>query len=250
MQITFDSVSLVSSPYTIRRFTSDDVQNRQMFVYGLARQRGASLLNSELKEKTFKMEGTITGTSLANLEANVDTFKELVSRSNKNLDIEYAGGTRRFVATASKINIPRDFFNITFVPFEVEFLCSAGVGTDITTTSVAVTGITTLIRTTSVSVLGTISPPMKTTIDITAATAITKVELLVNGDKLTLTTSITAGMQIIFDEGVLKVTKDGAEVDYTGIFPKFDIGSNSYTLTFTGTSLTYNLTFTYTKNYL
>lgn len=250
MQITFDGTSLVSSPYTVRRFTSDDVQNRQMFLYGLARQRGATLLNSELKEKVFKMEGTITGTSISDLEGNVDEFKELITRTEKNLDIEYAGGTRRFVATASKINVPRDFFNVTFVPFEVEFLCSAGVGKDIVITSDAVTAISTLDRTTTTSVSGTLSPDMKTTIEVTAASGITQVELLANGDKITLTASIVAGDEIVIDGGTLKVTQNGTEKAYTGIFPQFGVGANVYQLTFTGTSITYDLTFDYVKTYL
>lgn len=250
MQITFDGISLMTTPYTVKNISNDSVENREVFVYGLARQRGAHLLNAEYKAKIFRVTGTITGADRATLEANVDEFKELMSRQEKNLDIEYAGGTRRYVATAQSINIDRDFYHNTFTPFEVDFLVPSGIGTDIASSNDTASAISTLDRIAQTTVLGTAQPKMKTTIDITAASGITQLDLLANGDKITLITGLVAGDQIIIDENTLKVTVNGVEQDYTGIFPRFLVGANVYQLLFTGTSITYNLTFSYIKTYL
>lgn len=250
MQITFNNVSLMTDPYSVRSFTSEETNNKELYVYNLARSRGGNLVNAEYQTKRFTMLGTIKGDSKADLEANIDAFKALMDQHSKNLDIEYSGSTRRFIATASKVEVKRDYFNMTFAPFEIEFVVPAGVGYDTARTEDTATGITDLTQDENI-VIGGSAPPddFKLTLTFTAINAITQIDFQANGNKITLAASYNNGDVVVFDQKNMKVTINGVEKAYTGIFPQFYVGSQSLHITLTGTSATYTRVTSYTKAY-
>ena len=158
MQITFNNVSLMTDPYSVRSFSSEETNNKELYVYNLARRRGGNLVNAEYQVKRFTILGTIKGDNKADLEANIDAFKALMDQHSKNLDIEYSGSTRRFIATAAKVDVKRDYFNMTFAPFEIEFVVPDGVGYDTARTEDTATGITDLTQDETI-VIGGSAPP-------------------------------------------------------------------------------------------
>lgn len=249
-QILFDNASITSGSYRVSQIYDENSDSVQINMFDLARQRGSYLLNKEYKPKRISVEGTILGSNNSDLESNIDDLKELLSRQGKNLDITYSSGTRRFVATCTSFKVDRNYFHLTYAPYKAEFIIPAGVGYDTSETESTTNGITDLARISDISILGTVIPKMRITITVTAATAITGFELLANGDKMEITNNLTAGDIVIIDERFLKVTLNGVEIVYTGIFPMFIIGANIYNLTFSGTSIEYDLTFSYTKTYL
>ena len=250
MQITFNSVSLMNDPYSVRSFTSEETNNKEVFLYELARQRGAHLLSAQYKQKRFTMSGTIKGDNKEDLEANIDTFKALMDLESKNLDIEYAGGTRRFVATAARCEVSRDYFNMTFAPFEIEFIVPSGVGYDTARTEDTDTAITDLTQNESIDIGGSAPPDdFVLTITVTDVVSITSIDFQANGNKITLTTAVADNDVIVFDCENLKVTKNGSEVAYTGIFPQFYVGSNNFLIESHGTSIEYTRKTSYTKAY-
>lgn len=248
--IFFDNTSITTSTYQVKKISDENADSVEVNIFDLARQRGGFLLNKEYKQKKITISGTILGSDSASLEANIDDLKELLGRQSRNLDIAYSSGTRRYIATCVSIKVDRDFFHLTYAPYEAEFIVPAGVGYDNVSTVSTLTGITDLVSVSSITILGTAQPKMRTTFTITAESGITEMSLLCNGDKMTVTESFNAGDIIIFDEATLKVTINGLEHDFVGIFPRFITGLNIYEIAFTGTSLTYNLSFEYTKTYI
>ena len=55
---------------------------------------------------------------------------------------------------------------------------------------------------------------------------------------------------LIFDILNKKVTLNGVEKDYTGIFPTFNVGVNSFTVDTTRTAAQWDLVIRYKKYYL
>ena len=55
---------------------------------------------------------------------------------------------------------------------------------------------------------------------------------------------------LIVDAEQKIVTLNGSEIDYNGVFPVFSVGTNSYTIDVTGTSIDYDVTLKYRKTYL
>lgn len=250
MNITFNNTSLMSSPYSVRSFTAESVENREIFVYDLARQRGGHIISGQYKVKRFRMIGSIKGTSKDDLEANIDALKQLFDLYSKNLDIEYAGSTRRYIATAQHLTIERDYFNLTYAPFQVEFIVPDGVGYDTARTENTLATITDKTQEESITIGGTVAPmDFQLTITVTDVSAISAIAFQANGNKITLTTSVSDNDVIVFDQENLKVTKNGTEVAYTGIFPQFFVGVNNFLIEATGTSIEYTRKTSYTKTY-
>ena len=250
MELSFDGVSLMTSPYNVSETNLETIDNRELKFYNLARKRGGNILFTDYGAKKFTVRGSITGSDRADLESKINDFKELVSRQSKNLDYDYAGATQRLIATCVKADISRKGFHNSKAPFELEFLAPDGVSYDTATTTTSVAGITDLTQSGTVTVDGNVSPEMKLTITINSLTAITAIEFLANGNKIKITDTFSAGDVIIINGRTMKVTTNGVEVEYSGIFPEFIIGSNSYEINSTGTAINYDADFEYTKTYI
>ncbi len=249
-QVTFDNTSITSSIYKINRLQDENSNNIQTNIFNLARQRGEFLLNKEFKTKTIEINGTILGNDSNGLETNIDSLKELLMRQGKNLDIEYSNGTRRYVSTCTSFEVDRDFYHLSYAPYKATFIVPSGVGFNISKTTSSVTDISSLNYVSNITLGGTTQPKMKILLKITADSSVTGFEMLVNGDKITISETIITDDVIIIDEENIKVTINGIEKDYIGIFPQWVVGFNVYQITFTATSLTYNLDFEYTKTYI
>lgn len=250
MQILFDNTAINSGNYNVKTIKHEENSDRDAFSYSLARERGNILVNTNFKTKQITINGIITGADQATLETNIDTFRELVSREAKNLDITYSTGTRRYVATATDLQIDRDFYNLSYAPYTLTFLVPSGVGIDPNLTTVTDNGKTAASVTETPTITGTIAPMPLITLTFTAASSATAVSITLNGNVVTLTNAIAANDVVIFDMVNKKVTLNGVEKDYTGYFPSFIIGSNSIVIAVTRTSATYNFVMTYYPTYL
>jgi len=208
------------------------------------------IVDSDYKPKTIKVAGIITGSSMANLEENIDAFKSLLSRQGKNLDIYYGAGVRRYEATATKIDIPRESYHLTFAPFTVEFYVPSGVGKDAMATAQLLSGISASPYVNTLSVGGTADPLPKITITFTAVNSVSKIELLCNGDKITISRAFSANDVLVIDCENMQVTVNGAVIDYVGIFPMFGVGANIYEIDVTAISFAYNLLFNFYQMYI
>ena len=250
MNITFDNISLNTAPYLLAELDHEKSSSRDVYMYDLTRERGSIFVGENYKPKEFIITGRITGANKATLETNIDAFKELMSRAMKNLDLEYSTGTRRYVAVASMIDINRKFFHLSFAPFTVTLVAPSGVGEDITQTVLTQAGITTATYNGTAHIDGSAYPKPTIKMTVKAASAMTAISFQNNGDKVVLTNALVLNDVVIFDCANKKVTLNGAEKDYTGIFPEFIIGDNAYQLAVTRTTGTIDLEISYAKKYL
>ena len=249
--ITFDGTSINSGNYIVKNIKHDSVTDRDLFMYELTREGGANLVSTYYQPKKIILEGIIKGTTVDDLETNVDTFKQLLSGKDKILDIEYASGTRRYIATARVVQIERDYYNLTYIPFSVEFSIPTGFGRDTVTTSYQTTSIMVhTLEDSSLNILGTVIPKYNIEIEFASATNVSEVSLTINGDKITVAESIAYGQTLIIDAENKKVTIDGTEADYTGLFPRLQLGYNFYKIVTNSTSHSYHVTINYIKKYL
>ena len=251
MDIKFDNTSLNSNQYTCTGIKHEESTPRETYIYNLARERGGIIVDTNYKPKEVVVVGRITGVSQANLEENIDTFKELLSREAKNLEITYATGTRRYKgAMATKVSINREYMHLTYAPYEATFLIPSGVGEDTTLATMLWEGITSSPLSDTMDTVGSAFPEPTITITINSITAGTAISLTINGDKITLTDTIIASDVIVFDIANKKVTLNGTEKDYTGIFPHFTVGENGFDLAVTSSARDYDLLLEYYPKYL
>jgi len=135
MAVTYDSVNILSGDFNLRRTTHDNSVDTTHQTLVPTRQDGEVIISSNFGTKYIDLYGHIVGDSQSDLEINIDEFKGTVSRRGKNLDISYAGGTRRYVCQPISCTIDRDFYHLTYAPFHVRFLVPLGYGTDTSATT-------------------------------------------------------------------------------------------------------------------
>lgn len=229
--IKFDNTELVNTTYVPRFVKHESSPEREMVLLPVTRQNGSVRVSSRYATKTIIVQGIITGTSQANLEANIDTLKELFSRLDKNLDIDWNGATRRYVATCSKHEFDRDHFHLLFCPWTAEFVAPAGIGKDTASTSLYDTaGITATTTAITLTFAGSAQPKPIFTIDMTTVGSAQVVKLLNvdTGEYIKIDGPFTNGDQIIVNCLTLAVTLNGAVKTFRGSLPNFYVGGNSF----------------------
>jgi len=237
--ITFDSTELRNTTYIPRFVKHESATERDLNILNLARDDGGVLVNDRRGVKRITLQGILTATTADGLETAIDNFKELFSRVGKNLDISWAGSTRRYVATCQFHNFDRDFFHLLFVPWTAEFVVVNGVGSDTTLTAckhaVAVNSSPFVISPAPVFA-GSAKPKPLVTFEIGAGH--TKpcgimLENTDNGQKLIYNkqTALAENDTIVMDYANKKVTLEGVEQPFYGVFPDLIIGTDNLRIT-------------------
>ncbi len=237
--VTYDSVQIVTTTYVPRQLKHESVPFRELTLQQLAKDDGAILVSVRYGVKRIIINGRIKASTQSGLETAIDIFKELFSRKEKNLDISWAGSTRRYVATCSRHEFNRDYMHINFVPWSAEFIIVSGVGKDTAITAVVNAFDVNLssLLSTSVTLNGSAEPKPIFTIKFNDANWPTYGARGISiqgpyGERIIHTKAIGYANQaeLVFDMSLKKVIYQGAEVPFLGIFPTFKIGSNSYIL--------------------
>ena len=233
MSVKFDNQELVGGTYIPRFFKHESATERELNIQSLARDDGAVFVNDRRGIKTIIVQGILTAATEALLDAAIDSFKELFGRQEKNLDIDWAGSTRRYIATCKEHNFDRDHYNLSNVPWTAVFIVSSGVGKDTTITAEKhnVTLNANPYSWTS-TFAGSANPKPLITLEFGAGHTYPRGIQLKNtttGQKIIFnkTTALANGDTIVIDFENKKITLEGVEQPFYGVFPDLIIGANA-----------------------
>ncbi len=253
--LEFDGYSLQSTDIISSVIRDSSTPARELVTYRAPRYDGGGLIGNYFRERKIVVQGVIKAATAAELETALDTMKRRLTLAEGNLDRKISGNIRRITATLSnpdQLFARREGYHITVCPFDAEFLALEPMWHDINYTSLTTTGITNLVHNDTAENEGTYKAQAVLIVIFDAATSVTafKFANTSNGQEITITRSYTAGDVLIIDGEEKSVTVNGTEVDYTGAFPEFDYGANTYSLTTTGSSVDYTKTMKFKKTYL
>lgn len=249
--ISFNGNTIESAYVLVNKLNRYGTGERDIYSETLSFQDGFEVLRSYWRSRTIILEGTLDATSSDHLGTLLDTLKSNLSGINKNLDIDYAGGTRRFKGTLTKLEAPEDFYNITHLPYTAEFLCQP-FGYATTNVSITASDVTAGTHTETFTVTGTYKPQPIITITFTAesgATAVS-VENETTGETIVIEQNFSVDDVLVINTETQKVTLNGTQIDFSGPMIDFDIGSNTVNIDVSSTSHTYDLDITYNPRYL
>jgi len=225
-------------------------------LFAMADADGSSIPSINYPFKKVVIGGTIHGSDQADLDNRIDTFKGYFNGKDKNLDIAYGSGTRRYIATKNALSIERDQKNF-YATFTVEFVCTVPFGVDTTTTDLWATksNFTSATFTETPAVAGNAPfqlPVFTITIDaLTGDGDYVQISNDNNNQEILLYgLGLEAGDVIIIDCVERTVTLNGTEVDYYGTFLELEPGANSITYTDGFTTRTVDVAASYTKRWL
>ena len=249
--IRFDVFSLQGSGvYT----TSSDVYSApQLRIQDekLAESDGSVIVKTSFEPRVFTCEGYMKGEGETPQEASedldrlIDTFKQNLNKQNQNFDIDYAGSTRRYVATQRNMVISNEK-GLDTAGWSVEFFCANPVGADITeSTLLADTVITTSSNTAGLTVDGSYKAEPLVTVTVTSVTGgTTNKTITISNDSTLRGVSVTrdwANGDVLEIDCLHKTLYvNNAAVEFGGQFPVWEPGNSgiSYLDDFTTRSIT------------
>lgn len=231
--VSFDGTSLQSSTIKTQDFEHESMDNRDVLIERLGNRDGGKLVSDIFAPRIIRLAGIITGTTIDDLENNIDNLKELLNRKEKNLDIQYSSGTRRYKASCTSFRIARKHFNITFAPFEATFVvANPPFGTLLDSTTVGFAGVGTNFGTFNgnFTASGTRRPMPVIKMTVKGQSNMTKATFTntTTGGSISVTRTYADNDVLVVDTDNYTVTVNDVAVDYDGVFPEFAQGGNNF----------------------
>lgn len=259
--VTYNSVSLQTyNPATrvgiiIRSIKHTDAPDSMGDAVSIANASDSNVPTFEHTNKLITITGTISGSTQSDLDNRIDAFKGYFNRRNKNLDIVYSTGTRRYIAMKTNgISVDRQN-KVLWAEFTVVLFCKP-FGIDTTATTLGTTTGGTAPSNTYTPTVGGSAPYQLPIITVTV-TALTgsgdfiQVSNDLNGQTTIVTgLGLVAGDVVVFDSLNRLVTRNGTKVDYAGTFIELEPGAASFTVTDGFTTRTKNVLAQYYKRWL
>lgn len=260
--LTYNSNSLQTYDPTTRvgintnKIRHTNIPDSVAELYMKANASDSTVPDQEYPSKTIGLDGSIHGSSQADLDDRIDAFKGYFAQRNKNLDIAYGSGTRRYTAMkTNSLGIERQD-KALFATFSVELICKP-FGYDTATTNLwtAKTGFTNATFTETPTIAGSAPYQLPViTITINSMTGDGDYVQISNDNNnqeiLLYGLGLEAGDVIVIDCEQRTVTVDGVEVDYYGTFLELEPGAASITYTDGFTTRDVDVAAVYTKRWL
>lgn len=231
--VTYAGTSIQTATIKISEIEHESIDHKLLDIEKLGAVDGGKLIDVNFDPRVIRIRGTITGTSIDNLESNIDDFKKLLNELTRKLDIEYASGTRRYECDMARVTVLRRHFNNTFADFEVEFIVAqTPFGTELDTTTMEYTTESVATFSGSFVSTGTYRPLPRIEVTFTEAHNINRLRFrnATTGDMIIVDNAndFNAGDVVIVNTNDYTVTLNGVAWDYSGFFPSFVIDGNDF----------------------
>lgn len=232
-----------------------DIPEKVMELYAIADANGSSIPSVNYPSKRIPFAGAIKGSTQDDLDTRIDAFKGFFTGKDKNLDVDYGGTTRRYIATVNALSIKREQ-KALFATFTGEFICTKPFGVETSATVITSTLNYTSATKNLTPTIGGSAPyqyPIFTiTLDALTGTGdYIQISNDNNGQEILLYgLGLVAGDVIVIDCYARTVTVNGTLVDYAGVFLELEPGANSLTYTDGFTTRTVDIVANYYKRYL
>lgn len=248
--ITFDSNNLQTyTPATDVGIITNSIQHGSappidMAVIALAHANKSVIPSQNQPSRSIKIAGAIKGSSQADLDSRIDAFQAYFNGKNKNLDIGYGSGTRRYIATKNTLALDRENTAL-FAKFVIEFVCTQPFGRNTAkTTALNASGRTLSGYVDNHTFLGS-APYQLPTVTITFAAVSGGASYVswgnnANGQGITIPDQTWIAADVLeIDVENKTVKKNGVEIDFLGAFPEFAPGAQSFSYSDGFTSRTF-----------
>jgi len=254
MQITFNSLNINDATnYFVEKMNNEDVATQEVNTQKIARTNESVILRKNFGNKIIKLTLIVKDSTQALLDARLDTLRKTIEALDKNLDIDYASGTRRYVCTGFIKGIDR---NLTWARVNIEFVCYKAFGEDTANTTEEFNDKTTNPYTDDIEIGGSAPAQPDITININAVTLdagdkFLQIKNTDNGDYIKITADdFQADDVIVISSRTSLVTRNGNVIEYLGIMPEWIVGVNNWEYSDNFTTRTVDIQFSYKKLYI
>lgn len=254
--VVFNDYSLSDGTSLTIESIEDSGPDRDILGGDVPRDDGMFQLGDYWRRKEITVKGYAMATSSVLFRALIDTVRYRLSASEGNLDITEGSVVRRYIATLKNMASlfpTREHYHTTWLPFTAVFECRTPFATD---RDYTITDETMSSSPTNLGVYnsGTAKAAAVFLVVFDSASSVTvfQVRNTTNGEKISVTPNggIAAGDYIEFDGENKRVKINGSEANFTGSFPRLEVGGNTVEFTITGTSFSAIITVKHKARYL
>lgn len=243
--------------YLVEEVTYRSMPSRIVNTASISTRPGDKLIATEWENKVINIKGRMFGSSYADLLSVIDTFQQNAAVQSLSLQLDV---NRTYTATLQDLIIPTQFYNMTMIEYEANFLSvdpfayAPSVTISGTTVSGTVTysGMVTISGTVFAEPVLTITPAGRNAGD----SGMKQIKITYTPANETVTVSgLNAGnfsfnSPIVIDYKNFTVTVSGIAADYTGIFSRWGPESSAFEITtISGLHNAFNLGLTYQPRY-
>lgn len=254
--ISYNGNSLQSTTVATNDIDHHGQPTKEAKPYVLSHADGTIVPFVSWSSKTVTIAGSLNATSIAAMDALIDTFKGYFTPTSATLSIGYNGTTRNYTAIPNAVTVTRPY-GLNSATFKVEFLCLYPFGLDPgTTTALSASGRTLQTYTdASYTFLGT-APWQRPVTTITYTTATGSGNSLViwgnsnTGQQISIFRTWANGDVLVIDDTLKTVTVNGFPVDFNGAFPEFAPGASSMFYSDSLTTRNFAITVVYTTSWM
>lgn len=253
--VLFQGFSISSGAYRVVSTDAFSSPQRAVIAAELARDDGAVALFRKFKSRTIKLTGTITQDTISAYEAAVDALKQQLYSGVGYLDIDYAGGTRRFTGEMQNVIISQQSGEVSTGSFSAELFCAMPFALDKTSAVLVSQTITTASTSFAVSALGTYLALPVYTLTINSITPTNSSCDIVIGNPaleayMTISRTWANGDTITIDTVKKQIFVNGTLIQGSGFWPFYQPGSGSLEYSDTATTRNISLSASYDKRYI
>lgn len=255
MATTFNGWAIENANFVIEDIDHRGAPQTDLSIFSMADSDKSALADVDYPSKKIRITGKIICDDTYELGAYIDIFKSYLTGQEKNLDIDWNGSTRRYIATANDVRINRTISK-RHADFRVDFICTEPMGVDTATTSFSTaSGVTTASATYSEAVNGTAPyqyPIITITINsLTAGDDWIKVSNNSNGQEILVYQPTFAVNDVLVIDSFERTVKiNDVETDYLGAFIEWTLGEQSITYSDGFTARNVDIDIDYYKRYL
>jgi len=226
--------------------------NKDLSITRIATTDMNKFIESYVANKTITYTGYIKGTSASDAESKLDTLKQNILLNNvANLDIGYAGGTRRYKAVTQSVEVTDETAGLDVKNITIVFATIEPLGLDTSNQTInylAETGTPTK----TITFSGTYYALPTYTLTVSSENLLTGINIksVETNQEIIIQQNYNAGDIVVVNTRDKIVTYNGTPIDYFGIFPLVKQGQNDLLFTPTSSSHSININITYTPRYL
>lgn len=230
--VSFDGNDLQTDSILTASIEHESLPAKSVASFSFAHANRSAIPFVNYPSRAIRISGKIIGSSISDLDTKLDTFRGYFNNKDANLDIDYTGSTRRYIATLTGLDIDRPG-GLKFANFDAVFTATQPFGQNVTaTTAWSDTGVTTATDSQAHSFLG--SAPYQLPIVTITINSVTGGDGFISftndaNDQgiLIIGQTFVADDEIEIDCVERTVKLNGNEIDYSGSFPEFPPGSQT-----------------------
>ena len=239
--------------YLVEELEYKTMPARNLVYEPISTRPGDKMIAYEWGQKEIYFKGRIFGSTPAELQTNVDTLQKNFAVPFVSISIDEG---RAYTGTLSEMSIPTQFYTLSMAEYEARFVCvdPFAYGTTLTVSGTVVSGTTTYSG--QVTISGTqFAEPILTIIPGGGSSGDSGIKQMQiyhspTGEIVTVSGTYNYLTNMVVDYSNFYVTKDGLQVDYQGIFSRFEPGVVPFTITVvSGIKQTYNWKLSYQPRY-